>query len=75
MVKAVDRMRWGFAPARVRFPPYLKCKNHQYAPSRPNMHMYMCEIPCGREGTNPYKCAGNRMRTSMKSPKLERRGV
>jgi len=29
MVKVADRMRWGFTPAWVRFPPYLKCKNHQ----------------------------------------------
>jgi len=28
MVKVKDRMRWGFAPARVRFPPCLKCKIH-----------------------------------------------
>ena len=33
MVKVADRMRWGFAPARVRFPPYLKCKIH---------HVYIC---------------------------------
>ena len=26
MVKVADRMRWGFVPAQVRFPPYLKCK-------------------------------------------------
>jgi len=29
MVKVADRMRWGFVPAWVRFPPYLKCKIHQ----------------------------------------------
>ena len=29
MVKVADRMRWGFAPARVQFPLYLKCKIHQ----------------------------------------------
>ena len=28
MFKVADRMRWGFAPAWVRFPPYLKCKIH-----------------------------------------------
>ena len=28
MVKVADRMRWGFVPAQVRFPPYLKCKIH-----------------------------------------------
>jgi len=26
--KVADRMRWGFAPAWVRLPPYLKCKIH-----------------------------------------------
>jgi len=30
MVKVADRMRWGFAPAWVRFPPYLKCKHHTH---------------------------------------------
>ena len=29
MVKVADRMRWGFVPARVRFPLYLECKIHQ----------------------------------------------
>ena len=29
MVKVADRMRWGFVPAWVRFPPYLKCKIHE----------------------------------------------
>ena len=28
MVKVADRMRWGFPPAWVRFPAYLKCKIH-----------------------------------------------
>ena len=28
MVKDADRMRWGFNPGWVRFPPYLKCKIH-----------------------------------------------
>ena len=28
MVKVADRMRCGFVPAWVRFPPYLKCKIH-----------------------------------------------
>ena len=26
MVEVADRMRWGFVPAWVRFPSYLKCK-------------------------------------------------
>ena len=30
MVKVKDRMRWGFDPEWVRFPPYLKCKIHHF---------------------------------------------
>ena len=33
MVEVTDRMRWGFAPAWVRFPPYLKSKiHHKFSP-------------------------------------------
>jgi len=33
MVKVADRMRWGFAPAQVRFPPYFKRKiHHKFSP-------------------------------------------
>jgi len=45
MVKVADRMRWGFTPAWVRFPPYLKCKIHhnfsREASLRGSIHLSM----------------------------------
>jgi len=46
MVKVADRMRWGIAPAWVRFPPYLTCKIH---------HNFSREANCVRVLTCPCK--------------------
>ena len=43
MVKVADRMRWGFAPARVRFPPYLKCKIHHKFSPLGDVSLRVCE--------------------------------
>ena len=43
MVKVKDRMRWGFAPAWVRFPLYLKCKNHYKFSPLGDVSLRVCE--------------------------------
>ena len=43
VVKGVDRMRSGFVPARVRFPPYLKSKNHHKFNPLEDVSLRVCE--------------------------------
>jgi len=42
MVRVADRMRWGFTPAWVRFPSYLKCKIHQQFDTTSRFGLSLC---------------------------------
>jgi len=54
MVKVADRMRWGFAPAWVRSPPYLKSKLHHNFSREASLRGSVCGCMCVYTHTHAY---------------------
>jgi len=56
VVKVRDRMRPEFAPAWVRFPPYLKCKNHHFLLLARRTSVEGCCLRIKREARKIAEC-------------------